>query len=244
MSEPSYSELVAVVRGEGEALVAASKLGLDEKVPSCGDWTVHDLCLHVGAVYAHVARIIDERLTDSPGARREAPDGVEPVAWVAESLDHLVQSLGDCNADTPVWNWSPQPQVATFWARRMAHESAVHRFDAQRAHGVAQPIEGDVARDGFDELVDVVVPRVIDRDKPSLVAATYLFATVDEDDPWRIGVDAEGIHRLETLKNPDVSVRGTASALLLAAYGRVGWGSLDVTGDTALLDAWSTAFRF
>jgi hypothetical protein len=41
------------------------------------------------------------------------------------------------------------------WARRQAHEAAVHRVDAQRAAGAARPggVDAGFAADGLDELL-------------------------------------------------------------------------------------------
>ncbi|MDQ1748496.1 MAG: hypothetical protein QOD07_2759 [Frankiaceae bacterium] len=242
MTTPPYAELVAFVRSEGEAIVSASRQGVDAPVPTCGDWTVADLCRHVGRVYGRVAHIVSERLTAETDYWPEASG--DPVDWVAESLDDLVAALGGCDADTPVWNWSGSaPHVTSFWARRMAHESAVHRFDAQRAHGVAQPVDADLAGDGLDELVDVLLPRIIARDALSPQAATYVFASV-EDGAWRVRTDEGGVSRIDADAVPDVTTRGTTSALLLAAYNRVPWTSLEVVGDSDALDAWSRTFRF
>jgi uncharacterized protein (TIGR03083 family) len=243
MTTPPYAELVAFVRSEGEAIVSASRQGVDAPVPTCGDWTVADLCRHVGRVYAYVAHIVEHRLTSASDVRPDPEDGADPVEWVAETLDDLVAALGGCDADTPMWNWSPEPHVAAFWARRMAHESAVHRFDAQRAHGVAQPVDADLAADGLDELVDVLLPRVAARDSLSPPAATFVFESV-EDGAWRVRTDEGGVSRADVDAVPDVTARGTTSALLLAAYNRVPWTSLEVVGDTGALDAWSRTFRF
>lgn len=242
MTTPSYPELVSAVRREGEALVAATGQGLDVAVPTCPGWTVADLANHVAGVYARVAQIAHDRATSSP-TDLQLPEGETATEVLAEALEDLVDALRSCEADTPMWNWSNEPQVAGFWARRMAHESTVHRYDGQRAHGVAQPIDADLAHDGLEELVDVLLPALVARDKRPLPTATYVFSATDEG-TWTIQVDADGVQRLEMTKTPDVTVRGTASALLLAAYNRVPWTSLEVDGDAAALDAWSTAFTF
>jgi uncharacterized protein (TIGR03083 family) len=242
MTTPSYSELVTAVRREGEALVAASRQGPDEPVPTCPDWTVADLAQHVAGVYTWAGTIAHERLTGPP-TELKLPDGETSVDVLAEALEDLVEALRSCDADTPMWNWGGGDQVATFWARRMAHESAVHRFDAQRAHGLAQPIDADLAHDGIDELVDVVLPGLAKRDGRPLPTGTYLFVSTD-DGNWAVQTGADGIRRLDAAKEPDVTVRGTASALLLAATNRVPWTSLEVEGQADLLDAWSTAFTF
>jgi uncharacterized protein (TIGR03083 family) len=239
----SYTELVAAVRGEGEGIVAAARLGLDASVPTCGEWTMPDLLLHVGQVYAHVGRLVGERVITDPGSKPPVPDGVEPVDYVAASLDDLVEALSSCEADTPVWNWSTEPDVAAFWARRMAHESAIHRFDAQRAHNLAQPIDDELAHDGLDELVDVLATRMIQRDRVKLPVGTLALLATDEG-AWYLRLDEGGIERLNVAKEPDVTARGTTSALLLAAYNRVPWTSLELDGDDSLLDGWAQALRF
>jgi uncharacterized protein (TIGR03083 family) len=203
---PSYSELVAAVRGEGEAIIAAGSVGLDTPVPTCGDWTVRDLLVHVGRVYHRAAGLVAERVTAERGYPPTPPDDVDAVDYLRDALDELVEALGSAEADTPVWNWSDEPQVAAFWARRMAHESAVHRYDAQRAQGLAQPIDADLAHDGMDELVDVLLPRIVTRDSPALPDAVFAFAAAD-DGEWLVQTGAAGVERLPASKTPDVTVR-------------------------------------
>jgi uncharacterized protein (TIGR03083 family) len=243
MSTPSYSELVAAVRQEGTALVAAARQGVDASVPTCGDWLVSDLLGHIGRVYSYAAILTSERVVTTPTRRPDPPEGVDLCDYVAAALDDLVEGLSSCDPDTPVWNWSDQPHVAAFWARRMTHESTVHRYDTQRAHGVAQPIDPDLAHDGMDELVDVLLPRVAERDGPTLPEATFCFTATDEG-TWAVHTGASGVARAEESASADVTVRGTASALQLATYNRVRWTSLEVEGDAGLLDMWSTALRF
>lgn len=243
MSTPSYSEYVATIRKEGEAILAAARYGVDEPVPTCGEWTVGNLLTHLGRVYNRAATVVSERLTSPLELPPEPPDGTDAIDYVTDALDDLVAALTSADPDTPVWNRFPEPQTATFWARRMAHESAVHRYDAQRAHDVAQPIDADLARDGLDEMIDVLLPFIVTRDDVKLPEATYILSTTDDGD-WIVRLGAEGVERLDVAKEPDVTVRGTPSALLLAAYNRVRWTSLEVDGDGALLGQWSALLKF
>ena len=243
MSAPSYSEYVATIRKEGEAILAAARYGVDEPVPTCGAWTVGNLLTHLGRVYNRAATVVSERLTSPQDFPPEPPEGTDAIAYVTDALDDLVAALTSADPDTPVWNRFPEPQTASFWARRMAHESAVHRYDAQLAHGVAQPIDADLARDALDEMIDVLLPFVVTRDEVKLPDATYVFTTTD-DGSWIVRLGADGVQRLDVAKDRDVTVRGTPSALLLAAYNRVRWTSLEVDGDIALLEQWSDLLKF
>jgi uncharacterized protein (TIGR03083 family) len=243
MSTPSFSELVATIRREGEGIVSAGAIDLDIKVPTCGDWVMRDLLAHVGSVYRRATTAVAERATTEVAWVAPPDDLPDVSAYLSEALDDLVHALSDSDAETPVWNWSGENQTAQFWARRMAHESAVHRYDAQRAQGLAQPIDTDLACDGMDELVDLVLPRIISRDKPELPTGTYQFVATDGSE-WVVKSGEDGFERVAAPRNVDVTITGPASAVLLAAYGRVKWASLETSGDETLLTAWSNAFRF
>lgn len=240
----SYPELLTAVRRDGEAILAAAGQGLDVPVPTCGDWRMPDLLTHVGSVYRRAVTVVGDRMTTPVPWRPPPGDVDDPVGYLAEALNELVQALSEADADTPVWNWSPMPDVAGFWARRMAHESAIHRYDAQRAHGVAQPVDAELAVDGLDELIDVLLPRIVERDSLTPRAATYAFIESAQGGAWWTRTGADGVHRVDAGSTADVTVRGTTSALLLAAYSRVPWTSLEVEGDSTALDDWADTLRF
>ncbi|HVT66089.1 MAG TPA: maleylpyruvate isomerase family mycothiol-dependent enzyme [Mycobacteriales bacterium] len=241
---PSYSELVTSVRREGEALIAAARSGaVDVEVPTCGDWTIEDLVRHVWQVYANVTCYVSTRATSRPEKLPEMPTG-DPVELLASQLDQLVGALSDAEPDTPVWTWVfDAPEAALFWARRMAHESAVHRFDAQNAHGIRQPIDAELAADGIDELIDIIAPRVYGRDKLTGPTGTISLRATDGDS-WLLELAPDGVKRSDVLESPQVTASGTSSALLLALYNRVPWTSLDLAGDTDLLEKWTSTLSF
>jgi uncharacterized protein (TIGR03083 family) len=243
MTTPSYAELVTAVRREGEGIVTAAGMGTAVTVPTCGDWTVEALLRHLSQVYSRVAGMVSVRATEGPPAEPAAPDG-EPLTVMRGALDRLVAVLSGCGPDEPVWNWAPnQPDVASFWARRMAHESSVHRFDAQAAHGVMQPIDADLAGDGIDELIDVVAARVYARDSVTGPTGTVTLQSTDNDS-WHLHLAPDGPVRADVVTSPDAVATGTSSALLLAAMSRIPWSSLEVSGRADLLDRWSGALCF
>jgi uncharacterized protein (TIGR03083 family) len=242
MSTPSYSELVIAVRREGEGIHTAASLGCDADVPTCEGWSLDDLVLHVADVYTFVTEVLTTRATERP-ERPGVPDG-DPVEIFEAALDGVISALKDADDETPVWNWTQdEPHLAGFWARRMAHESSVHRFDAQAAHGVVQPIDAELAEDGVDELIDVIAPRVYLRDDLTGPTGTITMVS-SENGTWHLQLEPHAITRVDPLKKPDVTVHGTTSALLLALYSRVPWTALETSGDIDLLTAWTKALNF
>lgn len=243
MTTPAYSELVTAVRREGEAMLAAIRLGIEPDVPHCEGWTVEDLARHVWQVYANVTLYVSSRATSRPEVLPQMPDG-DPVELLADQLDDLVAALSECDADTPIWTWVfNAPEGASFWARRMAHESAVHRFDAQNAHGIQEPIAAELAADGIDELIDIIVPRVYSRDQVTGPSGTVALHSTDGD-VWHLLLEAPGVRRVERIETPQVDATGTCSALLLTLYGRVPTTSVDVTGDVDLFEKWTSVLNF
>ncbi|HEX3898873.1 MAG TPA: maleylpyruvate isomerase family mycothiol-dependent enzyme [Mycobacteriales bacterium] len=243
MTTPGYRELVGAVRTEGEALVAAARMGADAAVPTCGDWTIADLARHVWQVYANVTLFVSSRATSRPEQMPTMPEG-DPIDLLARQLDELVVALEEAEADTPIWTWVfDAPEGAIFWARRMAHESAVHRFDAQNAQGIRQPIDAELAADGIDELIDLIVPRVYGRDQVEGPTGTIALRSLDGNQ-WLLELEPGGVRRVDLIEVPQITATGTDSALLLAAYGRIPWSSLDLAGDESLLDMWTTALNF
>jgi uncharacterized protein (TIGR03083 family) len=243
LSTPSYPELVTAIRREGEGLLAAAGMGLDADVPTCAGWDVAAVVNHVSGIYARVGFLVAERIAQAPESIPGVPAG-EPIEVLSGLLDELVLALSECDADTPIWtSVFDVPGGAAFWARRMAHESAVHRFDAQAAHGVVQPIDSELASDGIDEMIDVIAPRLYVRDKISGPTGSVRFHSSDND-TWQLQLEPDGLHRIDAVDEADVTVNGTASALLLAAYSRMPWTSLEVHGDADLLTRWSTAMSF
>ncbi len=139
----------------------------------------------------------------------------------------------------PAWNWAPQAKSAGFWHRRMAHETAIHRWDAQIAIGRGEPIEGRLAGDGVSEVLDTWLPAGRRRDHPPLTAIAELHAT-DTEQSWYVRLRGEGLALLDTDTifgdddpQPNVTAAGTASDLDLALWGRVGFDVLDLEGDEA-----------
>lgn len=243
MTTPSYAELVSAVRREGAALAAAAALGLDVAVPTCPGWTVADLLRHTGRVYRFVTEVLETRATESiswPPTSR----GGDAAAYLADGLDGLVAALVEAAPDTPVWNWSTQPRVAAFWARRMAHESLIHRWDADNAYDGPHVLDVDLAIDALDELLDTIVPRLLVDHPVEGLAGTMALAATDTGERWTVKLTPDSVSVTRGAGGGDVRVAGRVSELLLLLYNRTGLDSCDVAGDVRLLQLWSERVAF
>ena len=84
-----------------------------------------------------------------------------------------------------MWSWSAQKDVG-FIQRRMAQESAVHRWDAELAVGAPNPIDADLAVDGVDEFLTLFLPA----EEESLAGPIdrVRLETTDRDAGWTVTV--------------------------------------------------------
>lgn len=244
MSTPSYAELVAAVRREGATLAGVGRLGLDDPVPTCPGWTVGRLLLHVGRVYRHAAEILESRADAAPEYPARPAEGTEPIEYLLDGLDEVVTALGEVDADTSVWNWSQSPAVATFWARRMAHETLIHRIDLQLTHDVAVVVDVDQAVDAIDEVFEAVLPRLYERGRLDGLEGTLHLRATDAGVRWTAKLTPESAAVTRDGGGGDLALAGKASELLLLIYNRGDLGSVDVAGDPALIEAWRERVRF
>jgi uncharacterized protein (TIGR03083 family) len=253
MSKPHGTKefWLAGLRAEGAALRAAvgQDGALRQPVPTCPEWTVADLVRHVGSTYWYVRTMVGRGATQRPEKRSAdapVPDEAELVGWWDEQHAQLLTTLDTADPALPVWNWAPQPKRAVFWHRRMAHETAIHRWDAQLATGLTDPIEPKLAADGVTEVLDTWLPAGM-RKGPADRHGIVALRASDIGQVWYVRLRGAGVALLDTdtlLDDPDHHERtvatGTASDLMLALYGRVAFDVLDLAGDAGLLRALRT----
>lgn len=195
---------------------------------------------HVGAIHRWVGEILETKAAVRPG-RPEPPDGVDArLAWYHEGLDRLVFCLEAADPELSVWNWFQQgPGPARFWWRRMAHETAMHRWDGQAAAGRPEPIAADLAADGIDEYLMFAQSWLARRPVLGLEGSLHLHAT-DGDGEWAVDLTAKGLQWRREHAKGDAALRGPVSDLLLWMLNRVSTDApgLEVFGDRALADRW------
>lgn len=241
---------IGALRAEGPAFAAAvAEAPPETPVLSCPGWTVADLTLHLAAFYRWVHSFAGSGATTAPAKRPELADlepGTTPLQVWRHDFDQLMALFDGLDPEAPAWNWAPQPKKAEFWPRRAAHETAVHRWDAQLAIAAGEPVEAKLAADGVSEVLDTWLPAGRRRVQGQWHGVVHLSA-VDAAQEWYLRLRGEGVALLDTATIFDhddhharVQVSGTASDLLLALWGRVNFDTLDVAGDRALLDGLRT----
>ncbi len=234
----------------------ASAPSLEGQVPTCPEWTLRDLVLHLGGVRLFWAATVAAGPADDPPAEPASEgDSAEPrdretlLAWSAESTEQLLSPPRESGPDRGCWTWwggSQSPQTCGAVARHQLQEVAVHTYDAQITLGAPQPLPEETAREGVDEFLSTCCAGT-DPWPHEPCAVDY---QVTDGRSWRLSLSAEGARstRLPTPaamgataagQNPgaaDASLRGTASELVLALYGRVPVDSLKLDGDRGLFD--------
>jgi uncharacterized protein (TIGR03083 family) len=246
----AYDDYVGWVRREGAALAAAARAaGVNAPVPQCPPWTVADLLSHQGRIHHWVARIFATRPAPPPAhwSQDRAPGADRPdelLAWFDAGVDAVASALEGSDAGTDVWFWSGEHR-AGLWARRMAHETAVHRWDAESAAGAPAPIDPTLAVDGVQEFFDVL-PLRKGAENVKGDGETIHFHSTDGDGAgeWLVTLVPDGFRVAREHAKGDVAARGSASDIELFLWGRVGTERFEVFGDASLLDRWREVARF
>ncbi|MFB7599695.1 maleylpyruvate isomerase N-terminal domain-containing protein [Streptomyces sp. NPDC056160] len=256
------ADFLDTLEREGRLLAAAAgEAGTGARVPSCPSWRVRDLLRHTGVVHRWAAAFVADAYP-SPRPMGDPPDldGDALVDWYRDSHRSLVRTLAQAPADVACWTFHPaplpSPSPLAFWARRQAHETAVHRFDAETARGgTPAPIAAEFAVDGIDELLRGFHARARSRVRTARPRLLRIRAEGAKDVAG--GGDALWTVRLSdgppvTERNPptgaapdagtdarthaDAELAGPADRMYLALWNRVPVPR--VTGDASLAALW------
>ncbi|HEX9993483.1 MAG TPA: maleylpyruvate isomerase family mycothiol-dependent enzyme [Acidimicrobiales bacterium] len=233
-------EHVAALRDDGPRFAAAvERAGPDAAVPTCPDWTVRDLARHLGGVHRWATEVVTAPRTEpwSPDLDDVVgtwPDDAALVGWFLDGHAALVEALAGADPGLACFAFLPAPTPLAMWARRQAHETAVHRVDAELAAGVDGPFDARLAADGVDELLTGFVPRGtgLRADPPRSLRV----GTVDVPGDWLVRIGPDGVGTAVGDPAPaDCEVTGPAAAVHLTLWNRRGPRGLTVAGDRAVL---------
>lgn len=237
--KPGKDFWLASLRHDGALLeFAATAEHLGTPVPR-RPVTVGGLLGALGAEYRWVRSHVGRGVTAKPErALPEPPDGVAVLGWWAEAYRELLAALDALDPDLPAWNWAPQPKRAAFWHRRMAHLTALDRWDVQAATGTPEPLEAKAASDGITELFDTVLPAKLADRAHDPTGAVRLIAA-DTGYEWLVRLRPHGLALLDIAgpgRSPVHAVAAsTAGDLWLALTGRIAFSAINRAGDERLL---------
>jgi uncharacterized protein (TIGR03083 family) len=238
---------LAHIRDEAGRLLVAASLGLDAPVRACPDWDVARLVGHLGSLYRWVAGWVaapSHTRDDAPTVERRPSDPSAVVEWTRAGLDELLAAFAAVSDEALAARWVDHGP-GRFWPRRMAVETALHRWDVEGAVGgpeAAGPVDAGLAVEGIDEMFDVLVPERVGDALRGNGEVLHLHAT-DAPGEWLVTL-TDGPPAVERgHAKGDVAARGTASDLLLFLWRRVPADRLQVFGDAALLERWRDAVR-
>ena len=233
-----------IVGHEAARLVAVARQGpLDAPVPGCPGWDVARLTGHVGRVHRWAtAGIVGGAEPDGTTLDRPPKDDTV-VDWAEGAIGPLLEALR--TAPSPGrWNFVGADDAdGSFWPRRMAVETAIHRWDVEDAiggTGNANPIDADLAAEGIEEELTLMAPRLLaGRDGIDIGGSLHLHCA-DADGEWMVRSDDGVVLVGHGHQKGDAALRGPASSMLLVLYRRLrpGEGGTEVLGDAAVLDRW------
>lgn len=253
----SYDRYCAEIVHQADLLRSAVK-GVDPAatVPSCPGWNLGQLIRHLNGAHRWVDTIVrtraaepvsDELVNDAP--RLTGEDPAELDARLAEGAARLSEALRAAGPDTPVWTVAPGG-TPVFWARRMTHETALHRADAVLAAGGTYALDEEIARDALDEWMGFHEVEEIAEDQPGAPALlgpgrTLHFHATDATAEWFVDLTGKAPVWRHAHEKAAVAVRGTLTDLVLFLYGRPAVaGGVETLGDRRLLDIWLERTRF
>ncbi|MFC8917934.1 maleylpyruvate isomerase family mycothiol-dependent enzyme [Streptomyces sp. NPDC057116] len=239
------TEHIKYLTTEGQLLAdAAERAGTGAPVPTCPGWQVRDLLRHTGMVHRWATAFVTEGHTSYHPAEAEPDlDGAELVAWFREGHGRLVTALTEAPDSLECWAFLPAPSPRAFWARRQAHETAVHRMDALAALGAAARMpepdpEPAFAADGIDELLCGMHAREKSRVRTAEPAVLRVRAT-DTGDVWTLHLSDGAPRAVRTADGPaDCELSGPAARLYLTLWNRLPVEAVTLTGDERPARLW------
>jgi uncharacterized protein (TIGR03083 family) len=217
LTEPDF---LGALEREGLELGRTVTHGADRHIAAYPHWTVLDLVAHTGTVHRWVAKLVNTGAVHplERGRHRDRDPG-RLAEWFAEGLSFVIDVLRNSDPDRPVWTMAAD-QTAGFWRRRMAHETATHRWDAEQAIGRPRPIDPAIALTGIPETLEIHVVRPLAGMKVGGNGERIALRSTDVDGEWVVALRPNSVE-FEVGPGPaDVRLYGSASSVWLSLMGR------------------------
>ena len=253
----TYEQRLDAGVAQTELLVSGlADADLSVRVPATPAWTLNQLLRHLGYAHRWIEQLVRERIpeADRSLSKAHSVDGyagetaAELGPWLTEGAELLAAAMREVSPDEPIAVLFPDEPGPKFWARRMAHETWVHRHDAFETLGLPFEVDPVVAADGLWEWMNVGL-RIVHLRRPEFAellgdGGTLAFEATDVDARWLVDLTGTAPMARQDEGSGAVTVRGPAADLVLALYRRQGPDGLEVSGDAALLKEFLARARF
>jgi uncharacterized protein (TIGR03083 family) len=237
-----FKHYLDAIRTDGDLIAATASRGLDRPVPVCPPWDVRDVVAHLATVYDN--KVMAMRLGRRPEEREwvtDAPFGKDTVEWFEDEQAKLLAELTAHQPSEHAWTWWPQDQTVGFWYRRMALETVVHRVDVEDQFGTRSAIDADLAVDGIDEVLTIMLAGEEGAAAEIPGTATVVLSvntagspTADDAATWTVKLEDSGTTiTAGRAASPDAVLSGEAATMFLYLWGRAGVELLSCDGDAA-----------
>lgn len=227
MDRARYLDLLET---DGRRLLEAARAAdLAAPVPSCAGWTVRDAVEHTAEVYEHKMACIAAGGQKVQSWPPDWPADRDPLQWFEDAHTRLLEVLRTTDPAAPSHTWWPDDQTAGFWVRRMAQETAVHRVDVEGAVGQPTPVDDDLAVDGIDEVLELMLAGDWSIDPQPGSTGSVVVTTPGRS--WLVTMTPEAVSLDDPAGGGDARVDGAPSDLLLWLWGRAPDTAVAATGD-------------
>jgi uncharacterized protein (TIGR03083 family) len=163
------------------------------------------------------------------------------VGWFRDAHACLLAMFRLHQHDDPSPTWWPDDQTVGFWARRMAHETAIHGADVGHVSASTTPLDAELAVDGIDEILTIMLAGDWS-EAPSPESSGQRVAVIGGDREWVITLEPTAIRVAEGDGNGvSATIVGDPSNVDLWLWGRAPDGAIEVFGTASavrLLREW------
>lgn len=205
------------------------------------DWDALAVVAHTGAVHRWAADIVARRLaTNETGGSSTFAPSAQDVSrlrdWLDEGVATLLSTLRAAPVSLRCFTLVPGVAPRTFWIRRQAHETAIHRGDVEAAAGgPVTPVGASFAQDGLGEVVGAFATEpAFATNRPG-----RLLLEASDGPAWRVTFGgARNVVASGDLRGTDADavVRGTSDELYRWVWNRP--APVVTTGDPQTLISW------
>lgn len=221
-----YRELMAA---DYAALHSLAERALAAEVPTCPGWNGEKLARHTAMVYLQKAETIRTGKKPSGHWLPEEYLKRNALQLLAAGYAQVIEQFETHDPTDVAESWVPDDQTVGFWIRRLTHETSIHRRDMESALGRLTPVETDLAIDGIDEVLTVMLGRGGPED-----SATSCTVDIESGTKvWSVTLNpAAAAVSWESSPAPAGRIAGDPSDVLLYLWGRAPLPP-DSTGATA-----------